>query len=182
MGKYEDRQYHVVMFVSRNKDNKLVEGFKQRTRAFLTQKLPNELSVDFKEFCQRGVTNEVCRFYISVNARKRGVIHKSLQHTLIDQLNLNITNIEKLIASLAMKKGTSLTNKWLFDFDDNKQLIDKFINDVSTHVDCEIERVETPNGYAVVVEHGFDTRELLKEWSNVELKRDAMLFVTRLSR
>ncbi|MBO0467916.1 hypothetical protein JZO73_10275 [Enterococcus plantarum] len=179
MKTYEDRQYYVAMFVSRNKDNDMVEGFKQRSRAFLTQKTPGELLVDFKEFYERGVPNETCRFYISVNARKYSVIYKALQHQLIDQMNLNLTNIEKLIASLSMKNGTALTNKWLFDFDDDKSLFKEFISDLSTEIDGEILKIETPNGYAAVVEHGFDTRELLKKWSNVELKRDAMLFVTR---
>jgi len=30
----------------------------------------------------------------------------------------------------------------------------------------------TVNGYAVIVSHGFDTRNLLKKWFDVELKRD----------
>lgn len=34
---------------------------------------------------------------------------------------------------------------------------------------------KTPNGYAVVVDNGFDTRKLLEKWSNVSLKKDAML-------
>lgn len=43
--------------------------------------------------------------------------------------------------------------------------------------DEEIEFSETVTGFAVVVKHGFDTRNLLKKWKNVELKRDDMLLV-----
>ena len=32
--RYEGRPYHVVMFVSRNKDNSKLQNFKQRTKAF----------------------------------------------------------------------------------------------------------------------------------------------------
>ena len=39
----------------------------------------------------------------------------------------------------------------------------------------EIKTYKTPNGYAVVVDQRFDTRELLEKWSNVELKRDDLL-------
>ena len=40
-----------------------------------------------------------------------------------------------------------------------------------------IEVHPTPNGYAIVVPHGFDTRELQKKWLSLfENKRDAMLF------
>ena len=36
---------------------------------------------------------------------------------------------------------------------------------------------KTPNGYAVVVERGFDSRDLLSKYPFVELKRDDMLCV-----
>ena len=38
-------------------------------------------------------------------------------------------------------------------------------------------KYKTPNGYAVILEHGFDTRELLSKWKDVELKRDDMLCI-----
>ena len=36
---------------------------------------------------------------------------------------------------------------------------------------------KTPNGYGVVVNQRFDTRELLTKWTNVELKRDNLVCV-----
>lgn len=121
VNKYSNRLYHVAMFTSRNKDNKKLENFSQRTRSFLTQKTSEELLPEFKEFVKRGVYGERSRLYISVNARKPEIIHTNLQHYLIDHPEVSLANIEKLISSLAMKKGTALTRKFLFDFDDEKK-------------------------------------------------------------
>ena len=40
-----------------------------------------------------------------------------------------------------------------------------------------VEVHKTPNGYGVVVDQRFDTRELLAKWTNVELKRDDLVCV-----
>lgn len=177
--RYEGRPYHVVMFVSRNKDNSKLQNFKQRTKAFLTQKYPEELETDFSEFCERGVAEEMSRFYVSVNARKHEVIHKALQHYLIDNQDASLANIEKLIASLSMKQGTALTKKFLFDIDDDPQCIGMFVDQVEQALGSStmIKVHETVNGYAVVTDQGFDTRDLLEKWKKVELKRDGMLFI-----
>lgn len=181
MNKYENRPYFVAMFVSRNKDNQNVKNFKQRNHSFLTQKNVKELLTDFNEFVNRGVEGETSRLYLSVNARKIDVIRKSLLKHLIDNEEANLTNLDKLVASLSMKPGTALTKKFLFDFDEGKdfeKLIEFIANiyDENEFLNEDICYSETPNGYAVVVNHGFDTRELLEKWQNVELKRDGMLF------
>ena len=177
--RYEGRPYHVVVFVSRNKDNSELQNFKQRTKAFLTQKYPDELETDFNEFCERGVAKEMSRFYVSVNARKHEVIHKALQHYLIDNQDASLANIEKLIASLSMKQGTALTKRFLFDYDDDPVSVGVFLSDVKQALGDKtpVELQKTVSGYAVVTERGFDTRDLLAKWENVELKRDGMLFV-----
>lgn len=179
INKYNDRPFHVVMFVSRNKDNKSVIGFKERTRAFLTQKLPEELEKDFEAFCRQGLPHEFNRIYISVNSRKHEVVRRSLQHYLIDHPETNLANIESLIASLSVKKGTALTKKFLFDYDGDNNSFKYFLEDVKAIFGDEnlISFNKTPNGYAVVTDRGFDTRELLAKWCEVELKRDGMLFV-----
>lgn len=177
-----DRPFYVAMFVSRNKDNAGVKGFKQRTRSFLTQKTTEELRDKFEEFCSRGVPGELSRFYISVNERKHEVVLQSLQHYLIDHPNVNLTKIESLIASLAMKKGTAQTKRFLFDYDGEKEYIGYFVENVEHALGCSnyVSFYETLNGYAVVTERGFDTRELLEKWDDVELKRDGMLYVESL--
>ena len=36
---------------------------------------------------------------------------------------------------------------------------------------------KTKNGLAILVDHGFDTRELLEKWPNPEIKRDDLLLI-----
>lgn len=177
--KYDGRPFHVAMFVSRNKDNGLVEGFKQRTRSFLTQKEPHELMDDFKDFSDYGVKGEMSRFYMSVNDRDVKRIHLDLQHYLIDHQDANLANTERLIASLSMKSGTSNSKKFMFDFDNPSQReVFLFVQDIKEIVKDEIVHYhKTPNGFVVIVDHGFDTRELLDKWYGVELKRDGMEFI-----
>ncbi|GAA5395212.1 hypothetical protein SuUB81_10030 [Streptococcus uberis] len=170
------KQLRVVLFTSRNKDNKNVIGFVERTKAFLTTKTVEELKDEFKLFVEKGCLEETSRFYISVNERNNSKVQKALIHYLLDN-EINMASIPSKVASIASKKENSLTNKWLFDFDDDKEKINAFVADVKTLYIAEPEVYETPNGYAVIVEHGFDTRELLKKWDKVELKRDAMLCI-----
>ena len=179
MSKYEGKPYHVVLFKSRNKDNAQLEGFSERRKEFLTQKAVEELEDDFTKFVEEGLSGEISRFYYSVNSRDSEQIHKNLLHYLIDHPNANLVNIERLIVSSAMKSGTAETKHWLFDFDEDKEHINEFLEDVKLQAgpDIDIRCKETLNGYAVVVNRGFDTRNLLVKWKNVSLKRDAMLFV-----
>lgn len=54
-------------------------------------------------------------------------------------------------------------SNYFYEFDEKEQTI--------THL------LQTPNGYGVVVDQRFDTRELLAKWTNVELKRDDLVCV-----
>ena len=40
-------------------------------------------------------------------------------------------------------------------------------------------KYKTPNGYAIVCQHGFDTRELMEKWKDydITLKKDELLFL-----
>lgn len=178
MSKYNNRPYYVVMFVSRNKDNKHIVEFHQRTKAFLTQKNSEELKELFHQFVNNGCQGEISRMYLSVNSRKHEIVLKSLQHYLLDHVDINLACIDSLIASLAMKPGTAATKRFLFDFDNNSfSDVKLFLNDIRLAGYLEPTMLkETPNGYAVVTKHGFDTRVLLEKWECAELKRDGMLF------
>lgn len=56
-------------------------------------------------------------------------------------------------------------NKWMFDFDvDNITLHNKFMYDIPVGA----KSYKTPHGYAIVTEHGFDTRELMKKWKDYD--------------
>lgn len=182
---------HVILFKSRNKDNKHIEGFKERSNSFISSKSYSELLPDFKVFVEKGVKGELCRMYISVNPRSNSKTFKELQHKMIDG-EFDLSTLPQKVASIAALKGNaddSKNLKWLFDFDpipntDIKESVKEFVEDVKTCYEnterkddkpINIEVRKTLNGYAVIVNKRFDTRSLLNKWKNTELKRDAML-------
>lgn len=165
-----------IMFTSRNKDNKNVEHFKQRTKVFLTDKAYNDHFSQFNAFVADGVVGEMSRMYVSVNARNLDKVNRLLVHKLIDEEIDLLSNMDAKVAGLAMKPECAKTRRWLFDYDDLPNKIYDFLNDLTQEMgDILYVTNSTPNGHAIVVEHGFDTRLLLKKWENVSLKRDDML-------
>ena len=67
----DNKPVHVVLFISRNKDNKNVSGFIERRESFITTWNAGDprLLAEFKRFINLGLPGEVCRMYYSVNAR-----------------------------------------------------------------------------------------------------------------
>ncbi len=188
----------VVLFVSRNKDNKGVADYKERRKSFVTTKDWEDLIPDFERFKNDGVVGEMSRMYISVNARNNTAVHKELLHFLIDNPDFNLAHLSSKIAGIAAKKECVLEKKWMFDFDiDAESAVDAFCDDINaianpkeaateeikTIMPITINLVEkvvrTPHGYAVITTRGFDTRELFKKWNpeEVTLKRDDLLCV-----
>lgn len=184
---------NVVLFVSRNKDNKNLETFKERKVSFVTTKGFEEIKSQFQVFVNDGQVGEFSRMYVSINPRSNSKIFKALQHKMLDQ-EFDLSTLPQRVASLAAKVENVYGDKqnWLFDFDpiegqDVEVLLTKFIADL--HIAHETTQTKkgqkrppisvtlhkTPNGYAVVVNQRFDTRQLLQNYPNVELKRDAML-------
>lgn len=166
-----------VIFTSRNKDNKDISGFKQRTVSFLSENPLPEIN-KFNHFGLEGVPGELRRFYVTVNKRKNDSTIKSLQHYLLDHPDYPATKIENKLTSLAMKPENAVEHKWLFDFD-RKDGIDNFASDLvyEGFKKKEIEVYKTVNNYAVVVSHGFDSRSILRKYDCVELKRDGLLCI-----
>lgn len=85
-----------VQFVSRNKDNKDIEGFTQRHNVFLTREPQDsaKLMEKFKEFCAKGVPGETSRFYYSVNARDEEVTKRLLQKYIIEHPDCDICKLD----------------------------------------------------------------------------------------
>ena len=166
-----------VIFTSRNKDNKDLPGFKQRTFSFLSEKPLSEIN-KFNNFSLEGVPGELSRFYVTVNKRKNDTTIRSLQHYLLDHPDYPMTKIENKVTSLAMSSENAAEHKWLFDFDETDG-VDDFVSDLEAEgfKKEEIEVYKTVNNYAVVVPHGFDSRSILKKYDCVELKRDGLLCV-----
>jgi len=180
----------IVLFVSRNKDNKHLENFKERRHSFITRKTNEELQEDFEAFYAKRRPGEMCRMYVSVNARDMTKVNKELIHFLIDNPDFDLEVIETKIAAIAAKKECAAEKKWMFDVDfDSRYMLDEFMADIeSIDVTLKCTWYETPHGFAVVTNHGFDTRGLLKKWNtervsggSIELKRDDMLCIHWLS-
>ena len=180
---------HVVLFVSRNKDNNRegkVENFKERRRAFITDEPfdSERLKKRFDDFVEEGVAGETSRFYYSVNARHTPTVRTKLMHFLIDNPNFNLSCINGKIAGLAAEADCAAERKWLFDFDiKDASVIQEFLDELGKYAGAEVD-VEvvkpTPNGYAVVTSRGFDCRKLCSDyrWEGyVACKKDDMLYI-----
>lgn len=172
--------YVVVLFISRNKDNNNLFDFKERRKAYFRRNNPEAIMKEFDHFVQDGVCGELCRLYISVNPRNSESVRKALIHQLIDVEYPDFTNINAYIAGIAAKKEHALTSHWLFDFDlDDESMVMQFIDDIHK-IDpmMVISYKKTVNGYAVIADHGFDTRKLMEAWGeSVTLKRDDLILV-----
>ena len=179
---FSDKPIHVVLFTSRNKDNKHLIDFKERRKSFITHKTIEELEPEFNDFISHGQEGEMCRMYYSVNARDPQKIHTQLMHFLFDNPDFNLCSIAPKLAGIAAQKECALEKKWMFDFDDESySKVTEFAKDLALNLDFEdLPKTmnKTPHGYAIIVEHGFDTRKLMEKWKDiVTLKRDDLLCV-----
>lgn len=170
---------YVVLFISRNKDNKNIENFKERKKAFVSSKSIEELKQEFLIFCNKGLKSEMCRFYISTNARDRIKINKALIHFLIDNPEIPTEDIPAMLVRIAARKENALEKKWLFDFDDNDEdNCNAFCNMINTiDPNVIITKYKTPNGFHVISNRGFDTRKLFENFPKVTLKRDDLTLI-----
>lgn len=197
--KHNNKDFYYVSFMSRNKDNKDVENFKQRRQSFLIDDFDEIYGYRFHQkflnFRDEGVNGELSRCYISFNLRDASKVRKSLLIDLIEDEDISLTHMTSRIVSIAMKAGMNKTKRWMFDvdtLDDDK--VNEFLKELESYgfkrTDIETfftttENSEllyyyrrTINGYAILVNRGFDTREILKnrkDW--VTLKRDDLIFV-----
>lgn len=177
-----DAELRNVLFVSRNKDNRwlndsLCKPFKPRTKSFMAKISPFDVSSlyeEFQAFVNEGTNGEISRLYVSVNARDEAKVHKALIHELIDKDDFDVTKIDSKIASIAMKPVNRKTSHWLFDYDQDD--FDNFYNFMlwASQETNILGWKRTMHGYALIVSHGFDTREILKAYPMATLKRDAM--------
>lgn len=176
---------YMYLICSRNKDNKNILNFKQRTKTILEYK-ENEVKVFevFKNFAEKGVDGEQTRLYRSVNSRNEEKVKREFIIRLLrDESNINKFN--RTLVSTAQQKYCRDENKWLFDFDmDDGLLVMEFVNDIHKFSGTkDVEVKSTPNGYHIVVPHGFDTRELMDKWKYcVTLKKDDLLFLDMMKK
>lgn len=178
---------YVYLICSRNKDNKNIPNFKQLTKTILEYKENEDKVIEaFKSFAAKGVPGEQTRLYRSVNSRNEEKIREELIiHLLRDKPSM--TQLNRTLASVAQQVQNRDESKWLFDFDvDNYLSRTEFINDIaefSNIEEDEIESFDTPNGFHIVVPHGFNTRELIENWKDydITLKKDGLLFLDMIT-
>lgn len=179
----------VILFVSRNKDNSHLDSFKERKKAFLAYldgyNIPEWLSEEFDDFVSKGQFTEMCRMYISINARDPDKIKKDLAVKLIqDPEGVDLTKADAIVARAAAhdKNKRSDQKRWLFDWDrpittqtrDQFNKFCEYVNESGGGVTV----YPTPHGAAVLAEHGFDTRELATNYGEAaDPKRDALLCI-----
>ena len=170
------KDLYVYMFRSRNKDNAHLLNFHERCKTILAY-VEDEQKVrkDFERFAAENIPGEKTRLYRSVNRRDENKIREELTIRLIKD-KPSMTKLNATLTSVAMQANNRAESKWLFDFDvDDLATLLQFNNDLPVGGTI----YKTPNGYAIVVDHGFDTRELMKKWENydITLKRDDLLFL-----
>lgn len=179
---------YVYLIRSRNKDNHSIPNFKGRIKTILEYK-ENEDKVieEFKSFAAKGVPGEQTRLYRSVNSRNEEKIREELVIRLLRD-KPSMTQLNYTLTSVAQQVQNRDESKWLFDFDvDDDKLAAKFVYDV--YLCCDDWKLEdityhkTPHGYAIIVPHRFDTRELMEKWKNydITLKKDGLLFLDMIT-
>lgn len=175
--------YRVVLFCSRNKDNKDVPNFKQRAKHFVA-KGSDYIGQAFDDFLVEGVPGEVSRFYMSVNRRDSKRIRDNLMMRMLNQHdNFDPTKMNAMLVSVAASADCALDHNWLFDLDyyeadlpeptdeEVRQMFSKYVNPESIKI------LPTVHGLSVISSTHFDTRELLKTYPWITLKKDDMMLV-----
>lgn len=176
---------YVYLIRSRNKDNKNIPNFKQRVKTILEYKENEDKVIEaFKNFAAKGVPGEQTRLYRSVNSRNEEKIREEFTIRLLRD-KPSMTQLNRTLASVALQVQNRDESKWLFDFDvDNEEKVEDFIDDI--YFCSELDNHElhkTPHGYAIIVPHRFDTRELMEKWKDydITLKKDDLLFLDMIT-
>lgn len=178
---------YVYLMRSRNKDNKDIPNFKQRDKTILEYKENEDKIIEeFKSFAAKGVPGEQTRLYRSVNSRNEEKIREELIICLLRD-KPSMIQLNRTLASVARQVQNRDESKWLFDFDvDDELLMNDFVHEIVMYSEIpllDIQVYKTPHGYAIVVPHGFDTRELMEEWKDydITLKKDELLFLDMIT-
>lgn len=201
MGNYKcdtrtEGKLRVYLMASRSKDNQDVEGFVPRRRSFLSYEDHDYIARKFREFVSGGLPGEMCRLYESVNARDEEKVKKALLVKLISDDDIHIGRINSICTGVAAEKECAAEKRWLIDFDSldegmlaevEEYIVRQLITDsrrskqgqISEQAArCLVHHQRTPNGYAILVPWGFDSREFAEKYRDVcTIKKDDLLCV-----
>lgn len=178
---------YVYLIRSRNKDNKDIPNFKERDETILEYKENEDKIIDeFKIFAAKGLPGEQTRLYRSVNSRNEEKIREELIIRLLRD-KPSITRLNRTLASVAQQVQNRDESKWLFDFDvDDREMAANFLSDINHFSGIKLIDMKchkTPHGFAIIVPHRFDTRELMGKWKDydITLKKDELLFLDMIT-
>lgn len=176
---------YTIFFSSRNKDNANLKSFTPRTHTFLSKyvnytctELDPRIAHQFDEFVRQSVDGELSRWYISINPADPAKVNNSLMHYLIDHQDATPIQVQNKLISFANKPQNLAAHRWLLDCDtsDHNRLL-KILHWLENNKIPITQYKPTKSGYAIVTEHGFDTREFLKKFPEVENKKESDLLV-----
>lgn len=143
----------------------------------MTDKNTHHVQDEFKAFVAQGVYNETSRMYETFNELDSVGANRALVHFLIDNPDATPDKVQSVLTSELVKHMT--TKHWLFDVDMpviTKDKVVTFINELSNNAVIDVR--DTRSGYAVVTEHGFDTRELTTRYPDIGIKRtNGLLYI-----
>lgn len=191
-------EFHTVRFVSRNKDNAGIEGFRQRCEQHVA-KLDVE-SLDtladaacakfgrmFDHFVADGVDGETSRMYVTLNCADSDRCLNELAIVILQDRIVDVTHVDTVLAAIVARSDMALTKRWLFDADCDagtarvfaecvdERLAARYGKD-SPNAKCSIRR--SKSNFAIVTNARFDTRGIHDSFPDIELKRagEALLF------
>jgi len=177
----EEKKLYVYIMLSRKKDNQNVTGFHERAKTMVMyQDDEEDVYREFRDFANKGKLGEVTRLYRTVNARDEEQCRNQLIMRLLNHAPL--PDMRATLASVCQQVECKAENKWLVDFDSkNESVLEDVIDYISKFTPCK--KHPTPNGYAIITDRGFDTREFFEMFASIsyiEIKKDALLYLDQI--
>lgn len=153
----------------------------QIKRAFLSDKSDKDLLERFRTFVSGVPERSICRLLISVNRRDNDKIMEELQIQLIKQKNVVATDVNRLITGIAGQPGMAESR-------DKQRLVNINTNTYSSQEITEMKRhifykginysdmkaYDAPESHQLVLPRGFDNREFIEQWPDVQILADGM--------
>lgn len=166
---------YVYQAIKRTKENESIEGPRCMREVLYPHSTEDQVIAKLKRACE--VYPGTWRIYRSVNRRDERKSKIELAKTLIDQLanpnGATDKSPESLWKTILMQPSNKAERLFLIDIDTNEQ---SYYNSICGLVQAElVESCQTPNGFHIVC-RPFNP-EVLKGLVNVEIKKDALLFI-----
>ena len=198
--------YIILMFKSRNKDNKNVPNFTKRETFKVVptsdikvdyEEMYLEYRDEFYEFVTQGVTGETSRMYCSINVADGKKVSEKISHFALDfLLKCDIISLrDKLSAKIVrecMKKENKVKEtRWMLDIDseDDIKWVDKCFKDDPYMTDALVVWSSyTPNGKHVILRKPENQLEwafinkIVQGGDDITLKKDDLYLLEAITK